>query len=1041
MFRWIIGKSLRLRFIVIALAGLMCLSGYMGLRKMSVDVFPEFAPPIVEIQTISLGMSPLEVEELVTIPLEEALAGIPGLDTLRSKSVEQLSAIKLYFKRSVDLLHARQLVQERIDLVAPSLPSWASPPYMLQPLSATSRVMKIGVSSDKYSVIDLSMIGYWKIRARLLRVPGVANIAMWGERLRMMQVQVDPRRLFREGVPLSNVMKSTADALEVGLLPYSPGAIIGTGGFIETANQRLGIKHEFAVPSVVELSEVVVHVDETGKAVRLKDIADVVEDHQPMIGDGIVNDDIGLLLIVEKFPWANTLDVTRGVEDALKALKPALSDIEFDSEIFRPATFIEMSIDNLSRALFYGSLLVIIVIGAFLFEWRVALISIIAIPLSLMAAVLALFLVGGTMNTMILAGLIIALGTVVDDAIIDMENIVRRLREAGERVSAGRIRQIVLDASVEIRSPIVFATLIIVTAVIPVLFLDGLSGSFFKPLILAYILAIGASLVVAMTITPALCLLLLGRRQIGNKQPPLASFLQDQYEKVIVRIIRRPKLAMSSAGLLAAAGLIAYPFLGHELLPSFKERDFLMHWVTTPGTSHPEMNRITIASSKELRAIPGVKNFGAHIGQAFLMDEVVGVHFGENWVSVDPSVSYEETQQEIQRVVDEYPGLYRDVLTYLKERIREVLSGGSEAIVIRLYGSNLDILQTKAQEIRERISKIKGTVDVHVDLQRDIPQIEITSKLKSLAKYGLKPGDIRRTVSYLVAGHEVGDVYENGETYDVQVWTVPEVRQSLTDIQNLLIDTPNNGVVRLMDVAEVAIRPTPNVIQREAFSRYIDIESNVSGVGLSTVANQVEDIIREIDYPLGYRAVLQGEYAELSRSRERLMTTAVVAMLIIFALLHVSFGSVRLATLAMAALPIAFVGGVFAMFMINGIVSLGALVGFLTVLGIAARNGILLLTHYQHLQVHENMEFGQELILRGARERLMPILMTALTTAIALVPLLIAGEVPGHEIEFPMAVVIVGGIFTSTIVNLFVMPALFAYFGKPEEALGSYQPA
>ena len=1032
MFRWIIGTSLRFRFLLLALAVAMVYIGYDRLQKMPVDVFPEFAPPIVEIQTIAVGMSPRETEELITIPLEDALAGLPGLDVMRSRSVPQLSAIKLYFERDVDMLHARQLVQERVDLVSPTLPSWSSPPYMLQPLSATSRVMKIGIASDELSVIDLSMIAYWKIRARLLRVPGVAHIAIWGERLRMMQVHVEPERLWDAGVSLDNVMEATADALNIGLMPDSPNAMVGTGGFIDTANQRLGIQNVLPIPTYEELAEVVIKKDADGNPVRLSDIASVVEGHQPMVGDGIVNDEVGLLLIVEKFPWANTLDVTIGVEEALDTLRPGLPNMEIDAEIFRPATFIEISIENLGNALLIGSILVVIVLGAFLFEWRVALISVLAIPLSLVAAGLVLYAMGVTMNTMILAGMVIALGAVVDDAIIDVENIVRRLRLNRAQGSPRSVGKVILEASVEIRSAIVYATFIIVIAVVPVFFLGGLSGSFFTPLATAYCLSLLASLIVAMTVTPALCLILLSKAPLHERESPLVRFLKAGYSKALNAIVRRPAVAFVTVGVLGVVGIGLYPFLGQQLLPSFKERDFLMHWVTTPGTSHEEMNRITIASSKELRAIPGVRNFGAHIGQAYLMDEVVGMHFGENWVSVDPSAPYHETVAKIQEVVDGYPGLYRDVLTYLKERIREVLSGAGEAIVVRVYGPDLDVLQEKAQEIRQKVEAIDGTTDVHVSLQHEIPQIDVEVDLDRASQFGLKPGDVRRAVSFLVAGHEVGDVYKHGETYDVYVWTPPENRRSVTDIEFLLLDTPDGGVVPLKDVASVEIKPVPNVIQREYASRYINVEANTIGRDLAAVAEDVLAAVRTVDFPLGYRPELLGEYKELLEASRRLFLVEIAALVGIFFLLQAAFSSWRLAIIAFAILPIAFVGGVFAAFMGGGILSLGSLVGFITVLGIAARNGILLLSHYQHLQRVEGVPFGLDLVVRGALERLAPILMTAVTTGTALLPLVVVGDIPGHEIEFPMAMVILGGLVTSTLVNLFVMPSLYHYFGKPE---------
>jgi CzcA family heavy metal efflux pump len=1029
VFRWIVGSSLKFRFLVIAASVAMVAFGIDRFRGMPVDVFPEFAPPRVEIQTICLGLSTAEVEELVTIPLEQAFNGVAGLDVMRSKSVPQLSSILLQFERGTDLLLARQLVAERLQVATPTLPTWAAPPVMIQPLSATSRMMKIGISSKELSVTDMSMTAYWKIAARLLRVPGVANIAIWGERLKMLTVQVEPERLRAHGVTLDQVMETTADSVAAGLLFYSEGARIGTGGFIDTPNQRLQIRHTSPIITPEALAQVPLS-GQNGAPLLLGDVAQVSFEHQPMIGDAIINDDVGLLLIVEKFPWANTLQVTHGVEAALDELRPGLPGMEIDHEIFRPATFIEVSIENLTTALFIGAVLVIVVLGAFLFEWRTALISVIAIPLSLVAAGLVLYLFGATINVMVLAGFVIALGAVVDDAIIDIENIVRRLRQHRREGSDKSTATIILEASLEIRSAIVYATLIIVLAVVPVLFLEGLSGAFFQPLALSYGLALLASMVVALTVTPALSLMLLSDVPLERRESPLIRWLQHGYDRLLTPIIRTPRPAYAAVGAIVVLGVAVWPMLGHELLPSFKERDFLMHWLTKPGTSHPEMNRITIQGSRELRSIPGVRNFGAHIGQAFLMDEVVGIYFGENWISVDPNVDYEETVAKIQEVVDGYPGLYRDVLTYLKERIREVLTGAGEAIVVRIYGPELEVLRSKADEVRDAMAKIDGIVDLHVELQDEVPQVEVEVDLEAARYYGIKPGDVRRAAATLISGVEVGDIYEHhGRTYEVYLWSTPETRNSVSDIRELLIDTPAGGHIRLEDVADVRVAPVPNIIAREAMSRRINVEANVRDRDLGSVAQDVARVLETVEFPLGHHPELIGEYAELQAAREHLLLASVVAALGIFLLLQTCFGSWRLATLAFLTLPSALVGGILAVFMSVGIVSLGALVGFLTVFGIAARNSILLIDHCQHLERYEGETFGPGLVLRGARERLAPILMTAITTGAALLPLVVVGEIPGHEIEYPMAIVILGGLVTSTLLNLFVVPSLYLRFG------------
>ncbi len=1034
MFRWIVGRSLKFRYLVLASAVGLMYFGIWQLQRMPVDVFPEFAPPMVEIQTISLGLSAEEVESLVTVPLEQVLAGVPGLTGIRSKSVPDLSAIKMYFKPGTDLLLARQMVNERIITVVPTLPSWASPPVMLPPLSSTSRMMKIGISSKTRSVIDLSMITYWTIRQRLLRVPGVANIAMWGERLEMLNVNVVPELLRKHQVTLNEVMEATADALDVGLFKFSEGHYIGSGGWIDTPNQRLQVRH--VLPLVRKYDDVtpdalanVPLAVRNGKQLLLKDVAEVVIDHQPMVGEGIINEGPGLLLIVEKFPWGNTLEVTRGVEEALDALRPGLPDVDIDTTIFRPATFIEMSIDNLTIALLIAAVLVILVLFAFLYEWRTALISCTAIPLSLMSAMMVLYFRGITINTMVLAGLVIALGAVVDDAIVDVENIVRRLRQyrkEGSKVPFGRV---ILEASYEVRHAIVVATLIEIAALLPVFVMEGLSGAFFRPLAFSYAIAIAASMVVALTVTPAMSFILLRNVPLEHRESPLTRWLQRGYGAVLSRIVKTPLPAYFTVGVIVLAGVVVWPLLGHSLLPSFKERDFLMHWLTKPGTSRAEEARITIQVSKELRSIPGVRNFGAHIGQALIMDEVVGVYFGENWISVDPSVDYDETLRKIQATVDGYPGVYRDVQTYLKERIREVLTGSSDAIVVRIYGRDLDVLTQKATEVRDALAKIDGIVDLHMSFQEKIPQIEVKVDLAKAHKYGLKPGDIRRAATTLVALEEAGDILIANRTYDVNVWSVPSARHSLTDIRNLPVDTPGGGHVRLQDVADVRIGPTPNVVQREHLSRRMDVDANVRGRPLGAVYADVQAALAKIDFPHEYYPVLLGEYTERLAVQRKMLIFAIIAAIGIFFLLHTSFNSARLAAISFVLLPSALVGGVVAAYLGSGVISLGSLVGFLTVLGISARNGILMIDHIKHLEAYEGQTFGPALVLRGARERLAPILMTATTTGLALVPLVIAGSIPGNEIEHPLAVVVLGGLVTSTLLNLFVVPSLYLRFG------------
>jgi CzcA family heavy metal efflux pump len=1031
--RWIVASSLRFRFIVVALSAFMMFFGVQQLGKTAVDVFPEFAPPKVEVHTIAIGLGPTEVEELITVPMEQAFNAIPGVETVRSRSVQQLSQIVLLFAEGTDLLEARQLVAERIATVTPTLPTWAAPPVMLQPLSATSRVLKIGLSSSDpdLDMMDLSMTAYWKIRTRLLQVPGVANVPMWGERLEMLQVQADPERLAKQKVTLEQVMTVTANALDAGLQRYSDGNFIGRGGFIDAQSGRLGIQHVQPIVTHKDLANLPIQTTD-GRQIRLGDVADLVRDHQPLIGDAVINEGDGLMLIVEKLPWANTLDVTRGVEAALDELRPGLQGIAVDSAIFRPATFIEDAIDNLTRALILGALLMVVILALFLYSWRTAIISLVAIPLSLLAAMLVLTMRGTTINTMVLAGFVIALGAIVDDAIIGIENVVRRLRQHRAEGSGKSTARVILDATMEVRSAIIYATLIEVVAVVPIFMLAGLSGAFFRPLALTYGLSLLASMLVALTVTPALSLIFFrNAKSLDHRESPIVRPMKRGYTWILSRLVKRPRRGYVAVALTTALGLAVLPLLGQSLLPNFKERDFLMHWLGKPDTSLQEEVRTTKRVNAELLTIPGVRNAGSHIGNAMLGDEPHGVYFGENWISVDESVDYDDTVDSIQGVVDGYPGIFRDVLTYLKERIREVLTGSSDPITIRIFGTDLDQLRSKAEEINKILDDVPGVAEHTVDFQDNIPQVRVEVDLAAARQHGLKPGDVRRAAAWLMAGEEAGDLYAAGKAYDVQIWTPPEKRRSVTDLENLLIDTPAGGHVRLKEVTDISIVSVPNVVQHEDLFRNIDVGASLDGTrDLGSVVADIDERLEAVELPLEFRVEMLGEYTERQAAQQRLLLFAGAAAIGVLLLLQASYGNWRIAMLTFVTLPIALVGGLLAAYLGSKVISLGSLVGFFTVFGIVARNGIMLISHCQHLEREEGVPFGPELVIQGAKERLVPIMMTVLTTGLALIPLLVSGSIPGQEIEHPMAVVIVGGLITATLLNLFVVPGFYLRFAK-----------
>lgn len=1023
MLAWLVRAALTQRILVLVMAAGLVVLGLRASTSVPLDVFPEFAPPIVEIQTEAPGLSTEEVESLITVPIETQVNGVPDLATLRSKSVLGLSSVTLLFDRGTDVVRARQLVQERVTQVLSRLPAAARQPMMLPPLSSTSRAMKIGISSKKLDQMQLSELVRWTIRPRLMSVPGVANVAVWGYRDRQLQVLVDPDRLRQANVTLNELQAAAGDAV-----------LVGGGGFVDTPNQRLAVQQQGTVQSADDLSRTVVKI--AGDApVRVGDVARVTEHWGAPIGNAIIDDGPGIMLIVEKQPTGNTLDLTRAVEAAVDELRPGLNDVKIDTTIFRPATFIEKSIDNLTRALMIGCLLVAVVLFVFTRDWRQATISLVAIPLSLLGAGLVLLWSGATINTMVIAGLVIALGEVVDDAIIDVENIARRLRlnrEAGNPRSAF---DVVLSASLEVRSAVVFASLIVMLVFLPIFFLGGVAGTFFQPLAIAYVLAIGASLLVALVVTPAMCLFLLPNAPMkAERDTRLVASLKRRYAGLLPRLVAAPRAAMGIvAGGLLLAG-VGYATFKDQFLPDFRETDFLMHWLEKPGSSIEAMDRITIQVSKELRSIPGVRNFGAHIGRAEAADEVVGPNFTELWISLDDQADYDASVASIQEVINGYPGLFRDVLTYLRERIKEVLSGAGATVVVRIFGPDQVELRAAAERVKAKVAPIAGVADLKVEQQVLVPQVQIRPRPADLVRFGLTAGEVRRQAQTVVAGRKVGEIYRDQKAFDVTVWGEEGVRDDLHKLSDLMIQTPAGAPVRLRDVADVRVVPAPNEIRRENGQRRIDVQLNVRGSDLGTVARAVEAAVGQVRFAQGYHPQVLGEYAALRDSRQRLWTVGLLCLVGILVLVWMEFRSVRITALVALSLPFALVGGVVAVALTGGVLSLGSLVGFVTVIGISARNGIMLLSHYDHLRRVEGEEWGTRLLLRGAEERLVPILMTAACAGLALLPLIVAGNAPGHEIEHPMAIVILGGLVSSTALNLFLMPALYGRFGRGRDA-------
>jgi CzcA family heavy metal efflux pump len=1027
MLRRIIGSSLRFCLVVAAVAALLLVFGFARLEPQPVDILPEFSRPFVEIQSEALGLSAEEVEAMVTTPLEaDMLNGTPWVDEIRSTSIPGLSSVVLIFEKGTDIMHARQVVQEKLTQVF-LLPNVTKSPIMINPVSSTSRFMTIGLGSETMSLIDMSVLARWTIAPRLMGLPGVANVSIWGERKWQLQVQVNPEQLRDQNVTLGQVIKTAGNALWASPLSYLEASTPGTGGWIETANQRLGVRHILPIQKAGDLGKVTLEGSPTK---HLSDVATVVEDHQPLIGDAIVKDAPALTLVIEKFPWADTTDVTEEVETALANLRPGLSGLEMDSTLFRPATYLTLADDNLSLALLMTAVLVALAFLVFHLNWRSALISSVAALLSVITAGTVLYLRGVTLDLITIAGFMIAFGIIIDDAIIDVDNIARRLRQAREDGSDKSTATIILEAAFEVRSPLLYATIMMALAVTPIIALEGVAGSIFHPLASAYLLAVFASMVVALTVTPALGLLLLRNGSLPRSEPPTPGLLRGLHNALFGWAARTPVRVLVGVGTLVVVGLTSGSILRQEsLLPDFRETDLVVRLTGSPGASHAAMSRLTTMVSRELRTVPGVRNVSAHVGRAISSDKRNNINAAELSVSINPAADYDATVAAIREVADGYVGLAPEVLTYLQAKLRDELSGTGESLVVRVYGEDLDVIRKKADEISQLLTKVNGVVGSAVQYPDVAPTVEIEVDIERARRHGLAPGDVRRAASSLVSGIEVGSLFEAQKVFDVVVYGTPETRHSLTSLENLIIDTPAGGHVSLKDVASVRIAPAVTEIQRDAVARRMDVTFDVRGRDLTSVAADIEEGIRQVDFPLEYRAELRGEYAVRQAAQLRVAAFAVAAGVGIFLLLQAFFKNWSLATFVLLSLPAGLSGGALAVLLTErGFFSLGSIAGFIVLMGIAMRNALVLFSHYRQLE-GKGEAFSAALVARGTEEQSAPILMNAITTALAFLPFAFFGSIAGLEVAHPMAIVVLGGLVTTTLVSLVGVPAMCVFCG------------
>jgi Cu/Ag efflux pump CusA len=864
-------------------------------------------------------------------------------------------------------------------------------------------------------------------------VPGVAQVSIWGQRERQLQVLVDPKRLGEERITLQQIIQTAGNALWVSPLTFLHASVPGTGGWIETPNQRLGVQHLLPISTAEDLAQVTVE----GTTSLLGDVVTVVEDHQPLIGDAVIADEPALMLVVEKLPWANTVEVTHAVEKAVASLELGLPGVEMDTSVFRPATYLEAATGNVSTSLLLGAALLVLALFGALYNWRTALIAFSAVALSALAAMAVLYLQEVTLNALIIAGLMVALVAWVDDAIIDIQNITRRLRQAGDGDESSRAKAI-FGAALEMRRPVVYATVIVALAVGPFLLLDGMSGAFSKAIVYPYLLALLASIATALVVTPALSVLLLGDAASTSGESPLLSGLQRSYDGILSRVATAPGTPVV-AGVAAVALLVVGCFWAMpkgivSMLPTFKERDILITLDGAPGTSEHAMRSIATRVSSEVRSLPGVRAASAHVGRAVLSDTVADINGGEVWVSMSPSADWDATLASIRGAVRDYPGFDIDVETFLSERLQDEATGNNGDLVVRVYGNASPKLRAKADEVKDALTGIAGVVEAQVEYPEEHPTLEIETDLEKAKRWGLKPGDIRRAAATLLGGLQVGNLFEDQKVFDVVVWGTPELRHSLASVDDLLIDTPGGPQVRLGDVADTRIAASATVINREAVARYIDVDLDVEGRSLGAVVAEANKRIREnVDFPLEYRAEILGAQMKALEASRRVQAVAVAAALGILLLLQAAFGSWRLAGLVFLSLPVALLGGVATASAFVGLSSLGALLGFVAVFALTVRNAITLVSHYRGLE-REGGGFSEELVLRGTRERFAPIVATTVAAALAFLPFALFGNIAGHEILQPMAIVVLGGLVTAMIVNLLVVPSLYLRFGESAEA-------
>ena len=1028
--------SIRFHGVIIGLACLLIVYGVYGLSRANLDVFPEFSPTQVVIQTESPGLSSTLVEQLVTQPIETTLSGTVGVESMRSQSIPGLSIITIIFDESTDIYRNRQVVAERLATLSNQLPKNIIP--NITPLaSSASTVLGMGITSDKQSLMELRTLVDWTIRPHIMAVPGVADVNVLGGNVKQFQILVEPSKLIRYNLSIQEVLAATARVTGVR------GA-----GYIENNNQRILINTEGQAKNVAQLALMpIAHRD--GQTIRLRDLGQVQEGSAPAISAAAIDGKEGVYFSVQGQLGANTKAVTEAVEKAMQELAPELKaqQINFYPALFRPANFIETAIDGVKTDILIGSVLVIAVLFLFLFNVRTAFISATAIPLSLLAATIILGYFGTGLNIMVLGGLAIALGEVVDDAIIDTENIFRRLRENRLLATPLPAYQVVYNASMEVRSSVVYATIIVVLVFLPLLTLSGVAGKLFAPLGYAYICAIVASLVVALTLTPALCYLLFSRGKLETNDPPLIAWMKKGYTRLLHRIERNYIMVISITAVFIALGLGILPLFKSQFIPNLHEGHYIMHMTAVPGTSAKESLRIGSKVTAVISQIKGVKYVTQWVGRAPNAADTFGTHYSEFEIELD-ALSGPEQNRVLSTIREELAGEEVDddndgkaevgfigvnfaINTFLTERIEETISGFTASMVINIHGQDLDALDRDAREVATLLSSLSGASEVQIQSPPGTPELSIRLRPEQLALYGLQALDVLENIQAAYEGVQAAQVYQGNQVTSVNVMFNRIVRDDLREIGALPLKNPDGKIVYLRDVANISQENGRSKILHAGAKRIQTVTCNIINRDIASFSNELKKRIKsEVTLSQGNFLTYTGEAEANAQSREDLIVHSLLAAVGIFLMLYIAFGRLRNLLLTFANLPFALIGGVIAAMFTGGWISLGSLVGFVTLFGITLRNSIMMVSHYQHLIDEENCVWGLETCIRGASERLPSILMTALVTALGLLPLALGSDQPGREIEGPMATIIVGGLVTSTILNLLILPTIMLHFGR-----------